>query len=107
MESKIFNGHPARHEEYKHVASLQLNDFHICSSGLFKERFLLTTGECAWYMALGMKNKKEKGTAVFGALDLKDGQRINIFKVAYLDGAQFYDTMRLRNNYEIGVVMVS
>ena len=58
-------------------------------------------------MGVGMKDRNEKGTAVFGASDLKDGQRKNIFKVAYLDGAQFYDTMRLRNNYEIGVVMVS
>ena len=107
MKSKIFNGYPAKHEEYKHVASLQLNGSHICSSGLFKERFLLTTGECAWYMGVGIKDRKEKGTAVFGALYLKDGQRINIFKVAYLDGSEFFDTMRVKNNYEIGVVMVS
>ena len=107
MESKIFNGYPARHEEYKHVASLQLNDSHICSSGLFKERFLLTTGDCALHIARGIKDRNEKGTAVFGALDLKDGQRVNIFKVAYLDGIQFANTRLMNNIYEIGVVMVS
>ena len=107
MQSKIFNGYPARQEEYKHVASLQLNDSHICSSGLFKERFLLTTGECAWYMGVGMKDNKEKGTAVFGDLDSKDGQRINIFKVAYHDEIKITNTMSMKYNYEIGVVMVS
>ena len=107
MESKILNAYPAKHNEYKHVASLQLNNSHICSSGLFKERLLLTTGECAWYMGEGMRDRKEKGTAVFGDLDSKDGQRINIFKVAYLDGIEFIHNMRLTHNYEIGVVMVS
>ena len=107
MESKILNGYPAKHKEYKHAASLQLNDHHVCSSGLFKERFLLTTGECAWYMGVGMKDRKEKGTAVFGDLDSKDVQRINIFKVAYLDGIKFINTMTMKYNYEIGVIMVS
>ena len=58
-------------------------------------------------MGVGMKDRKEKGTAVFGALDLKDGQRINIFKVAFLDESQFFDTMCVKNNYEVGVIMVS
>ena len=107
MESKILNAHPEKHNEYKHVASLQLNDSHICSSGLFKERLLLTTGECAWYMGLGIKEHKQKGTAVFGDLDSNDGQRINIFKIAYFDGIKFINTMSVKYNYEIGVVMVS
>ena len=107
MGSKILNAYPEKHIKYNHVASLQLNDSHICSSGLFKERLLLTTGECAWYMGVGMKDNKEKGTAVFGDLDSKDGQRINIFKVAYLDEIKFINTMNMKYNYEIGVVLVS
>ena len=54
-----------------------------------------------------MKDNKEKGTAVFGDLDSKDGQRINIFKVAYLDEIKFINTMNMKYNYEIGVVLVS
>ena len=58
MENKILHGKPASQEQHTYIASLQLNDKHICSSGLFQEGFLLTSGTCAYYM---MNSMTEKG----------------------------------------------
>ena len=51
-------------------------------------------------MGIGIKIEKRRATAVFANPNLKDGQRINILKIAY------YATCKI-NDFEIGVIMVS
>ena len=92
------NGKPSNKGEHKYLASLQLNGKHICSSGLFKEGFLLTTSECASYIGHGIQKCNQSATAVFG--DEKTEQRINILKVAYFSTYKLYE-------FELGVIMVS
>ena len=61
--------------------------------------FLLTTVECAWHLGIAIKKNERRATVVFANPILKDGQRINILKIAYC--------FRY-NNYEndVGVIMV-
>ena len=99
MESKISNEKPSYREEYKYIASLQLNGFHICNSGMFREGFLLTTGDCAHNIGKGIQMKQQRATAVLANPNLKDGQRINILKIAYYSTYSTYE-------FEIGVIMV-
>ena len=106
LKSKIINGVRGA-EENRHIASLQLNNIHICSSGLFAVDYLLTTGKCAWHIENGMQKKFQKGTAVVGNTDLRRGQRINIFKVGYHHRFQIYNLLRLNNIYDVGVIRVS
>ena len=61
--------------------------------------FLLTTVECAWDLGTSIIKKERRATAVFANPILKDGQRINIFKIAY-----FFTHVKHEN--DIGVVMV-
>ena len=86
--------------EYTYVTSLQLNGSHVCSSGLFKKGFLLTTIECAQIIGIGIEEKLQKATAVLGDSSLRTRQRVDIVKIAYYDTSQY-------EKYEIGVVMVS
>ena len=82
------------------MASLQLNKEHICSSGIFQVGFLLTTGDCAWYIGKGIQKYRKRATAVLTGLNLKSGQRVDIFKVAYYPNFEDYES-------EFGIVMVS
>ena len=81
------------------MASLQLDCSHVCSSSIIQLRFLLTTSDCASYIGVGIQVKLQRGTAVLTDLNLKKGQRIDIFKIAYHAGYRNYD-------YDLGVVMV-
>ena len=81
------------------MASLQLSGNHVCSSGIFQKGFLLTTSECAWHIGYGIVERFQKATAVLGGLDLKTGQRIDIYKVAYFLDYHHFD-------YRIGIIMV-
>ena len=99
LESKIIGGTSAR-EEHTYVASLQLNGIHICASGLFQERFLLTIGPCASYMLDGINNKNKTGTAVLGNVNMRKGQRADILNILYIS----HEANDERN---VGVVMVS
>ena len=91
-------GKPAN-QKHTYVASLQLNGQHICSSGLFQEGFLLTTGACALYLIHGMTLNNETGTAVLGNSNLKKGQRVLILEISQAS------TMGIDDDF--GVVMVS
>ena len=83
FESKIFDGNPARKGEYTFIASLQLNEVHICTSGFFQRGFLLTTKSCGIHMLDGMTKKHKTGTAVIGNFNLKQGQRTIILEILY------------------------
>ena len=83
------------------MASLQVDNYHICSSGLFKKGFLLTTAECSEYIASCVNQEKRKGTAVLGGLNLKDGQRVNLLHFAYTANDKSY-----KYHGDVGIVMV-
>ena len=82
------------------MASLQLNGIHICSSGLFQEGFLLTTGTCAYNILNSMTKKGQTGTALLGDSDLKKGQRVLILEISYTSKKKL-------GIYDLGLVMVS
>ena len=84
------------------MASLQLDDKHICSSSMFKKGFLLTARICAWYIGKCIEQKHQKGTAVFGDLNSKNRQIILISKIAYHEQA----LESIFDDYGIGVIMV-
>ena len=106
LESKIFNGKPASNGEYKYIASLQLDKQHICSSGLFKKGFLLTTAECSWRIENGMRHKGQTATAVLGDINLQKGKRVRILKAAYSEYFIIHDPLYLNNFRDLGVIMV-
>ena len=93
------NGIPSEEDEYKYMASLQLIKIHICSAGLFQNGFLLTTAMCAHYIGKHIEQRNQRATVVLGDLSLKNGQRIDIWKIAY------YKTFE-NHDYEFGVIMV-
>ena len=106
MGSKIFQGERVGSEKVKYMVSLQLNSSHVCSSGMFQRGFLLTTSMCAWYIGNSIEEKYQKATAVVGNLNLQNGQRVNILKLAYLS----YNTSTISTcptkDDDVGVVMV-
>ena len=106
MESKIFNGKPAIREEHKYMASLQLETVHICSSALIKEGFVVTTGECALFIEVGMQKTPQTGFAVIGDTDILKGQRAKIEKFAY--HSRFFGSIpaRLNNYWDLAVIKV-
>ena len=106
LKSKIFTGETANYGEHKYMASLQLNDSHICSSSMFKRGFLLTANICAWYIGDNIRNKLKKGTAVLGNLNLKKGLRVNILKLAYYTIIGLDDGIRTRRINDVGIIMV-
>ena len=61
--------------------------------------FLLTTGDCACKIGKGIKKERQRATAVLANINLKDGQKINILKIAYYSSYHRYES-------EIGVIMV-
>ena len=105
LKSKVLNGIPAE-EEYKYLASLQLDGKHICSSGLFKEGYLLTSGDCAWFIGESIKNGRQRATAVLGNLNLQKGQRIDVKIISYFKEVGIDYATRPNSNYEVGVIMV-
>ena len=106
LESKICNGHVARPGERKYMASLQLDGRHICSAGVFKKHFLLTTADCVWYIEHSTKETKQKATAVLGDINLKNGQRVDIVRMAYHPRFKS-DAQFCSNNFcDFGIVMV-
>ena len=80
------------------MASLQVNNFHICSSGLFRKGFLLTTGQCSRYIENYITF--DKATAVIGDLNLNKGQRVDLLKTKYCSKCDY-------NDDDIGVISVS
>ena len=86
LESKVLNGIIAAKGKHKYVASLQLNNYHVCRSTMIQLGFLLTTDYCACYIGNGIEMELKKATAVFMHLSLKEGQRIYISEVAYYSG---------------------
>ena len=106
LENKLFGGETAEIENTKYMASLQLDDEHICSAGLFKKGFLITLGQCGWFIENGVKTKNQKGTAVLGNENLEDGQKVNILKIAYHPRFRMYNSARLNNVYDFAVIMV-
>ena len=106
LEGRIFNGVLSQYEEHKYTVSLQLDGSHICGSGLFQKRFLITTASCAWHIGNGIQNKMKRATAVLGDVNLKKGQRIYILKLAYQTTTSFHSTYP-SSDYDIGVIMVS
>ena len=81
------------------MASLQLNGSHVCSSSLFQKGFLLTTMQCALHIGYGIKQKRQKCTAVLGNTNLKNGEIILISKIAYYNNFG-------NDDVDIGIVMV-
>ena len=106
MESKIFNGESPQ-EEYKYIASLQLNDSHICGSSMIQKGFLLTSSQCAWCIGHGIEREMRRATAVIGNTKLKNGQRVNILKIAYFINGHSNHTIWSKNDQDVGLVMVS
>ena len=106
LESKILKGVLAN-DNHKYVVSLQLDGKHICSSGLFQEGYLLTTGQCAVHIDRSMEKKMRLGTAVLGDANLKEGKVINIIKIAYLPRFYTFYPMYTDTVCDIGIVKVS
>ena len=55
----------------------------MCSSGFFQKGFLLTTRSCGLRMLDGMTKENKTGTAVFGNLNLNQGQRTIILEILH------------------------
>ena len=100
LESKVFNGKRSEKNEYKYMASLQLNGKHICSSSLFQVGFLLTSNNCARHIGYTIQKKRQKGTAVLGDVKLKNAQRIFILSIAFYEESKPFDE-------DVGVIMVN
>ena len=94
------HGRPVREEEHTYLASLQLNEDHVCSSSLFKEGFLLTTKPCGSHLLDGMTKKNKTGTAVLGNFNFKTGQRIIILEISISNN-------RGGDDANVGIVVVS
>ena len=88
------------------MASLQLDNQHICSSGLFKKGFLLTTAACAWQIKSRMKRKGQTATAVLGDINLNKGKRTSILDAAFDSLFEITEQSCLNNLWDYGVVMV-
>ena len=106
FKSKIFNGNLAQEGEQNYMASLQLNGSHICSSGFYKKGFLITSALCAWHIGVGIQKEMKRATAVLGDVNLKNGQRVNILKIAYYTQWHVDKSNPPTNEYDSGVVMV-
>ena len=103
LQSKLINAEAKEDGKHLYMASLQKNDMHICSSGIFRKGFLISTAHCAGLIEYAI-NTNESVSAVLGHDNLDKGMRYDILGVKlhqkYLNGVKFY-------NYDIGVVMVS
>ena len=106
LESKLFEEESAKVRGHDYMASLQLDGKHICSSGLFKVGFLLTTGECAWNIENGMTHEHKKATAVLGNNNLRDGQKIDILKIVLHPQFRINYPSRSNNYCDYGIAMV-
>ena len=73
---------------------------------MFQEGYLLTSGECAWYIEYGMKHKYQDGTAVIGDLNLKEGKRIQILGVEYDHRFCISKLEHWNKQHNLGVVKV-
>ena len=89
------------------MGSLQLNGSHICSSCLYKEDILLTTGQCAWQIENGMKHKDQKATVVFSHPSWEFAQRIDIWRIAFHPRFRINNESRLHNYCDLAVIQVS
>ena len=105
MESKIINGDPTI-REHKYMASLQLENVHICSSALIKEGFVVTTGECALFIETGKHQRGQKAIAVLGDSNLSKGQRVEIEKIAFHPRFKSCFPARLNNYWDLAVIKV-
>ena len=76
LESKIKGGYPSMNQkdEYSFIASLQINNSHICCGGMFQLGFLVTAAECA----IEIQKEQQEAYAVIGYFELTKGDRLHI-----------------------------
>ena len=85
------------------MASLQVNQEHICGAGMFKLGFFISTGTCV----SKIEKEKQNSQVAVGEGLLSKAQRL---KILNLDFHPFYNTANKELHpldYDIGVVMVS
>ena len=88
------------------MVSLQISELHICGSSFFQKKFLLTTVLCAWYIGERITKHQEKATAVLGNPNLKNGQRVNILKMAYPTTFSAFGEPRIKKDNDVAIIMV-
>ena len=85
------------------MASLQLNQTHVCGAGMFKIGFLISTAKCINEIDAKIKEGQES-SAVLGNRYLTEGTRHLIVNYATHPYYKVYDFYK--RNYDAGVVMV-
>ena len=61
---------------------------------------------CAWYIGQGIEQRLQKATAVLGNSNLKNGQRINILKIAFQSHCSIKNSTCPRNDNDAAIIMV-
>ena len=61
-------------DEYSFIASLQINNSHMCCACMFQLGFLITAARCA----IKIQKEQEEAYAVMGHFELNKGERLQI-----------------------------
>ena len=88
------------------MASLQLNDVHICGAGMFRMGFLISSGECINDVQKGVNDKLQQAYAVLGHHSFENGVKHVILDSILHPNFKVDKPLRLIWNYDVGVVMV-
>ena len=76
QKSEIKREYPSmiQNDEYLCIASLQINNTHMCCACMFQLGFLITASECA----TKIQKEQEEAYAVMGHFELNKGERLQI-----------------------------
>ena len=107
LSSKIIGGRDGEKEEYSYMASLQVNEMHICGAGMFQPGFLISSAQCLDEMMKRLKFNLRRGSAVIGHPYLTKGERCDILGLKVHPNFNTSKILEKIRNYDVGVVMVS
>ena len=88
------------------MGSLQVNEVHICSAGMFKLGFLISSAQCVNLIKYRIEQQLEHGSAVLGHNCLEMGLRFDILDLILHSKYNVSKKTKLIWNFDIGIVMV-
>ena len=88
------------------MASLQIDEVHICTAGMYLPGFLISSGQCLSEIENDLRNESKRAFAVIGYNYLQTEVRLEILYITVHSAFKPHVSVEKNLNYNFGIVMV-